>query len=198
MRVFAITEHRKRRISVMTRMPIVLSILALGCAQGGDVQPRLLAENEIAIRSLMALWESGQTRELTGLFWPDAVYDDFPNQTQYHGLEEIAGYVEHVHTWATGVTMGVTDVHVSESGAVAEWVFSAIQNRPIPGRVPVATGREVVLNGVTIIEMDRGRIRRAADYIDVLPLILQLGGRAELPGGVVMELDLDPVSSSGR
>lgn len=182
----------------MIRMSVLLSILALACARGEDAPSPLLAENEIAIRSLMSLWESGRTEELTGLFWPDAVYDDFPNQAQYHGLEEISGYVEHVHTWATGVTMGVTGVHVSESGAVAEWVFSAIQDRPIPGRVPVATGREVVLNGVTIIEMDRGRIRRAADYIDVLPLILQLGGRAELPGGVVIELGLDPLSSSGR
>jgi hypothetical protein len=56
----------------------------------------------------------------------------------------------------------------------------------------------VVLNGVTIIEMDGGRIRRAADYIDVLPLVLQLGGKAELPGGVVMDLDPDPVSTNVR
>jgi steroid delta-isomerase-like uncharacterized protein len=188
----------QRGVSPMMRMSPLLLILSLGCARGEDARPRVLAENEIAIRSLMALWESGQTQELTGLFWPDAVYDDFPNQAQYHGLEEIAGYVEHVHTWATGVTMGVTAVHASDSGAVAEWVFSAIQHRPIPGQVPVATEREVVLNGVTIIEMDRGRIRRAADYIDVLPLVLQLGGRAELPGGVVLELDLPPLSSNER
>jgi steroid delta-isomerase-like uncharacterized protein len=182
----------------MKRLSALTLILALGCSPRGDALPRALAENEIAIRSLMGLWESGQVEELIGLFWPDAVYDDFPNQTQYRGLEEIAGYVQHIHTWATGVTMGVTDVHVSESGAVAEWVFSAIQAGPIPGQVPIATGREVVLNGVTIVEMDGGRIRRAADYIDVLPLVLQLGGRAELPGGVVMELDPDPVSSSAR
>jgi ketosteroid isomerase-like protein len=56
-------------------------------------------------------------------------------------------------------------------------------------RLPVATGREVVLNGVTIIELRDGRIIRAADYIDTAPLLLQLGGRIELPGGVVIELE---------
>jgi ketosteroid isomerase-like protein len=172
----------------MLRLSVLWLVLILGCTRTQDARPRVLAENEIAIRSLMGLWESGQVEELIGLFWPDAVYDDFPNQMQYRGLEEIAGYVQHVHGWATGVTMGVTDLHVS----------SAVQERPIPGQVPVATGREVVLNGVTIIEMDGGRIRRAADYIDVLPLILQLGGRAELPGGSVITLELDPVSSSER
>ena len=56
-------------------------------------------------------------------------------------------------------------------------------------RVPVATGREVVLNGVTIIEIEDGRIIRAADYTDTTPLMLQLGGRIELPGGVVIEAE---------
>ena len=56
--------------------------------------------------------------------------------------------------------------------------------------VPVATGLEVTTNGVTIVEIDGGRIRRAADYMDTAPMLLQLGGRMELPGGGVMELDI--------
>jgi hypothetical protein len=53
--------------------------------------------------------------------------------------------------------------------------------------VPVATGLEVVTNGVTIVEIDGGRIRRAADYMDTTPVLLQLGGRVELPGGGTIE-----------
>ena len=45
------------------------------------------------------------------------------------------------------------------------------------------------MNGVTIIEMEGGRIIRAADYVDTLPMMLQLGGRVEMPGGGVIELD---------
>ena len=177
----------------MRKLAVAWPLFLLACVQGDPTTSVALAESEVAARLLMSLWESGDVEELTGLFWPDAVYDDFPNQIQYRGLEEIAGYVEHVHSWATGVTVGVTGLHASETGAVAEWVLSAIQDRPIPGQVSVATGREVVLNGVTIIEMEGGRIRRAADYIDVLPLVLQLGGRVELPGGGVMELEGDPI-----
>ena len=55
--------------------------------------------------------------------------------------------------------------------------------------LPEATGREVVLNGVTIIEVEGGLIGRAADYIDGVPMILQLGGRIEYPGGAVRELE---------
>ena len=56
-------------------------------------------------------------------------------------------------------------------------------------RVPEASGREIVLNGVTVIEVEGGRILRAADYLDALPMVLQLGGRVEYPGGAVLELE---------
>ena len=172
-----------------------LSLTLASCTQRGP-SPRL-NENEIVARTLMSIWETGEAQDLAGLFYGDAVYDDFPNQTQYRGLEEIAGYVAHVHDWADGVSMGVSEVHVSETGAVVEWVFSGVQDKPIGSRVPVATGREVLLNGVTILEIDAGRIRRAADYIDVLPLVLQLGAEVRLPGGSIMKLDLPPSGSDG-
>ena len=35
--------------------------------------------------------------------------------------------------------------------------------------------------------MEGGRIMRAADYVDGVPLILQLGGSIELPGGGVWQ-----------
>ena len=56
--------------------------------------------------------------------------------------------------------------------------------------VPVATGLEVVTNAVTIVEIDGGRIRRGADYMDTATMLLQLGARVELPGDAVMELDV--------
>ena len=79
-------------------------------------------------------------------------------------------------------------VHVIENGAVAEWILSAVQAGPIPGQVTVGTGAEVVTNGVTVIELEGGRIRRAADYMDTAPMLLQLGARVELPGGSILEL----------
>ena len=189
---------RPERPSPTKRRGLALLALALvvtACARSGPSP--LLNENEITARTFASLWETGETEELARLFYGDAVYDDFPNQTQYRGLEEIAGYVRHVHDWADGVSMSVSEVHVSETGAVVEWVFSGVQDKPIGTRVPVATGRDILLNGVTILEIDNGRIRRAADYIDVLALVLQLGAEVHLPGGSVMKLDLPPVGANG-
>ncbi len=172
------------------RRLIVTAALVLGaCAPRPSGPSRLQAENEIAIRTLIGMVGSGNADDVAGLFHPDALYDDFANQHQYRGLEEIAGYVSGGSQWATAVSVDVIELHVSSTGAVAEWVFTGVQDKPVGSLLPVVTGREVVLNGVTIIEMEDGRIRRAADYVDALPLVLQLGGEVRMPGGGVLKQD---------
>ena len=166
-----------------------LCLALSACVAAGPADDQQAREAELAIRTLMAAWESADVAAIEELFWPDAVYDDFPNQHTYQGAQEIAGYVMALHDWADDVYFNVGRVHVTSSGAVAEWVFSAIQARPIGADVTVATGLEVESNGVTVIELDGDRIRRAADYMDTRPIMLQLGGRIELPGGSVMEMD---------
>lgn len=167
---------------------LLLLSLAWGCSpQSGDSPAHL--DNELLIRSLMASWESADTEAILDLFWPDATYDDFPNQVTYQGIDEIIGYLTSVHDWGDDVFMNVGLVHAGPDGATAEWIFSAVQNRPLGSMVPQGTGREVVLNGATIIEIEGGRIRRAADYSDVVPMLLQLGARIALPNGDTLSMD---------
>jgi ketosteroid isomerase-like protein len=176
------------------RLPHALGIALVtfatsACAVAAPSEDQAAREAELTIRTLMAAWESADVAAIEELFWPDAVYDDFPNQHTYQGSQEIAGYVLALHDWADDVYFNVGQVHVTSDGAVAEWIFSAVQARPIGADVTVATGLEVVSNGVTVIQLDGDRIRRAADYMDTRPIMLQLGGRLEMPGGSVIELD---------
>ena len=168
---------------------LLILLVAAYTGACAPTEDQALSRNELLIRSLVDAQQAADTAAIYELFWPEAVYDDYASQLQYRGIEEIVGYVTSVHSWADDVYLNVGEVHASASGAVAEWLFAAVQARPMGELVPVATNREVVVNGVTIIEVDGGRIRRAADYTDTTPLLLQLGGRMTLPGGGVMELD---------
>lgn len=187
-----------RRSSLTSMLATLAALTAMACGSQGGPSPTL-ARNEIVARTLMDAWQSGDQDVLTDLFTPDAVYDDFPNQIQYQGIQEIVGYVQFLQQWADGLSMDVTAVHPSEEGATVEWVLSAVQARPIGNRVPIATGNEVVLNGVTILEIEGGRIHRAADYMDALAFVLQLGAEVHMPGGDVVRLNdvLPPADSAG-
>jgi steroid delta-isomerase-like uncharacterized protein len=182
-----------RRI-VTLAMVVVMS----ACARGPDARQRA--------RELMDVWRTGEQAVLDTLLADEVVYDDFPNRDRYEGIDGVKGYVGHVHGWASDVGLEVTRVHGDRRSAVAEWVMTGVQDRPIAGRVAVATHRRFKLNGATVVELDeRGRIARAADYIDVLTFVRDLGGRVELPGGVVLppteapQSDAtDPITSTTR
>lgn len=144
------------------------------------------SEAGLLVHQLMEMWESGETRQLDEIAIDDIVYDDVPNGIRFEGYEGVRRYIGHVHAWAGQVKLEIKSVHGSTESAVAEWVMQGIQDRPIPGRIPVATNRNFQLKGATIVELRDGKIARAADYIDVLEFIIQLGGRVTLPGGVVL------------
>lgn len=173
------------------RLVVLLCCAAAGagCAGSADENAAVDPTLEAAVIRLTDAWAQADTAALLDLFWNDATYEDFVNQEVYVGLQEIVGYITSVHTWGDDVYMNPGRIHLGRNVAVAEWVFSAVQTRPMGSLLAEGTGREVVLYGVTILEFADGRIIRAADYADSAPLLLQLGARIEMPGGATYELN---------
>ena len=135
---------------------------------------------------LMDVWESGKQESLAEFVDSSAVYDDIPNNHRFEGIEGFENYVGHVHNWASEISITIQETGGSTERAYAEWTMHAKQSKPIEGRIPIATDSTFTLKGLTLVEVENGKIIRAADYIDVLGFILQLGSTVELPGGVVI------------
>ncbi len=181
----------------LTSLIVVTTALG-GCSSGNRSGTSTAdGENELIARRVMAVWESADTATLVDLFAPNAVYDDFPNQQQYHGIQEIVGHILSVQGWATNISMDVSDVHTGSTSATVEWTLSGVQDGPLGNVAPTATNREFLLNGVTVFEIANGRITRAADYWDTAPLVLQLGGKIVLPGGEVWQQNGDTTGTGG-
>ena len=173
-----------------TNAPLLGTVLLLSAACGAQPESAGTPPADQLVMELLATAiQEADTAVIVDLFRPEATYDDFAGQHTYEGVQEIVGYLTGSHQWGDDISMRLGQVHTGPGVIVGEWLFSAVQSRPIGDRVPVGTGREVVLNGVTILELAGQRIIRAADYTDNAPLALQLGGRIEFPGGGVLELD---------
>ena len=156
-------------------------VVAIACGPSGTSTSSTTApESELKILMLATAVERADTALIADLFWPEATYDDFANQLTYQGILEIVGYLTSAHEWGDDIYMNMGRINTGSTMAVGEWIFSAVQNRPMGDQVPFVTGREVVLNGATIIELEGGRIMRAADYVDTAPLTLRLGGRRKI------------------
>jgi len=165
-------------------LPLVAAALVVACGPN-DGQADALAQ--YLMQSLVVARQTADTAAIEEIFQPDAVYDDYPDQISYEGIEDIVGYLTAVHDWGDDVYLTLGGVHTSPTGATGEWTLGAVQARPIPDLVGTVTDREVVVSGVTILEIEGGRITRAADYWDRAAFMLQLGATIELPGGNVLE-----------
>ena len=159
-------------------LAIVMLVVASGCAPASR-------QAERRAEQLLAVWRTGETAPLDSILAEGVVYDDLPNATQYRGRDEVRAYVGHVHAWAGEVSLEVIRLAGHGREATAEWVMRGVQDAPIAGRLPIATNRPFEIRGVTLVTLDEaGRIIRAADYMDVLRFVLDLGGDVTLPGGV--------------
>jgi len=168
------------------RVVLSLLLVALGCAPAPDEADAL---GRYLLESLVFARQTADTALLEEILLPDATFDDYPGHIQYQGVADVVGYLTAVHDWGDDVYLNLANVETGPSVAVGEWFFSAVQERPIPDVIGVGTGREVSWSGVTLIEIEGGRIARAADYWDRTELLLQLGGRIELPDGNVLQGD---------
>lgn len=109
------------------------------------------------------------------------------NNQVFSGVQEINKYISHIHSWASDIKMTTRNIKVSDEIGFIEWTLNAKQTRPIIGRIPVATNKNITLNGVSLIEVNNDKIVKASDYMDVLGFVIQLGSKVELPGGAVIE-----------
>lgn len=146
---------------------------------------------EVLLRALLGIWQSGDTSGLKTILHKDIVYEDVPNEHVFSGRDEVAGYIEHVHSWASDLQIEVESIESNSEMAVGEWIMIARQGQPIGARIRVATNRRIRLRGVTLVRVSKGRIIRATDFLDALTLMRQLGGSVALPGGGT----LDPISA---
>ncbi len=142
--------------------------------------------SESLVVQLMEIWQSGDDKKLIAIAQTDMVYHDVPNNHHFKGIEESRSYIKHVHNWASDIKIEITKVHHYEQAALAEWTMTGIQSRPIKNRIAIATNNQFTLKGATLIEIENGKIIRAADYIDVLGFVIQLGAEVKLPGGKII------------
>lgn len=165
-----------------SRLCWILACSALSTACGGDSGP---SPAEARLIEVMEMRRSGDVTGIEAVFLAEGVYEDVAGEFEYRGVPEIAEYLSGLHAWATGVFLDVVEIRAGGDWASAEWFLQGVQSGPIPGRLDTITGRPFNLRGVTLIELERGGVVRAVDYLDWVPFLLDMGAEVHWPGGGV-------------
>jgi len=118
-------------------------------------------------------WSSHNTGKLVSLFTDDCVYEDVTFGVVNHGKKELQAFADGVFAGVPDFKIELTARFASGTSAGLEWVMSGTHKGDFPG-LP-ATGKRFSTRGVTILELQAGKIRRNSDYWDAASVMRQVG-----------------------
>ena len=118
-------------------------------------------------------WSSHNTGKLLSLCTDDCVYEDVTFGVVNHGKKELQAFADGVFAGVPDFKIELTARFASSTWAGMEWVMSGTHKGDFPG-MP-ATGKRFSIRGVTILELQAGKIRRNSDYWDAAGVMRQVG-----------------------
>jgi steroid delta-isomerase-like uncharacterized protein len=126
-------------------------------------------DDKHAIERLFAAWNSRDADKVAACFTEDAVYEDVAAGQINRGRTEI-------RKWAAGAFADIADFKIEVTGrsvnngrGMVEWLWSGTDKGLFK------TGKVFSVRGVSIIEVQRGKISNYKEYYDFSTVMRQLG-----------------------
>lgn len=136
------------------------------------IQKMLLDEN--------AAWNAHDVDRIAAFYTEDCIKEDVAMGTSTRGKEEMNALHHRVFAAFPDLKIELTSCFQTDERAATEWIMSGTYAHQLPG-LPPATRRSFSVRGSSIMQLDRGRISRVADYWNFLSFLQQLGLAPEEP-----------------
>lgn len=126
-----------------------------------------------AIKDWAAHWSAHDMQLLLPLFTEDVVYEDVTMAVVNHGRDELRAFAEGFFAGFPDVTFELRSCFANGTSGGGEWIMRGTHTGDLPG-MPT-TGRRIEVRGASIFEFAGAKIRRCADYWDMVTFLKQLG-----------------------
>ena len=103
----------------------------------------------------------------------DVVYEDATLGVVNHGKEELRAFAQGFFNAFPDLHFTMTSCFVSGKLAATEWIGTGTHKGDMPG-MP-ATNKVASIRGVSVIELQDGKIKHDTDYWDMATMMRQLG-----------------------
>ena len=150
----------------MIRLLAAFNILLLCGA--GFAQTRANGEARIVER-WVAAWNSHDVKKVIPLFTDDVLYEDVTFGAVNHGSTDLRKFASFFFEAVPDMKFEVLNSSVEGKRGVIEWVFSGTD------KGVYKTGKRFTVRGVSIIDVDHGRISRNLDFYDSASIMRQVG-----------------------
>ena len=151
----------------MKGLLVAVFSLCLFCTTG-LAQTRANGEAQIVER-WVAAWNSHDVEKVVSLFTNDVLYEDVTFGAVNHGSADLRKFASFFFEAVPDMKFELLESSVQGRRGVIEWVFSGTD------KGVYKTGKRFTVRGVSIINLDHGRISRNLDFYDAASIMRQVG-----------------------
>ena len=124
------------------------------------------------VENLWAAWNSHDWEKTSLFYTDDCVMEDLPSRI-CHGKRELAAYYNDLLIGYPDLNFAAKSCFSSGNQIATEWMMSGTHTGNSPRFK--ATGKRFSIPGVSILEIQGGKITRETDYWNMYSLLQQLG-----------------------
>ena len=129
-------------------MAPLLAASAASAQEHGSVEAHLFS-------SYAAAWSSNNVERVAAYFTDDAIYEDVALGRVHHGKSAIKAFAQGTFDALPGFKMKQQSLVLGNGSAAFEWVMSGTYRE---------TGKSFSVRGVSVMQLENGKIRRNSDY----------------------------------
>lgn len=129
----------------------------------------------------LAAWNSHDGERIVSFMTPDATYTDVALGQTHTGRADIAAWISSMPQEVSGdYRFEKGQVVATDSGYAFEWVMAGTHTGSMP-QMP-ASGKPFTIYGISIGELEGGKIKRNTDYWNMVEFLTQIGMMPPSPG----------------
>jgi steroid delta-isomerase-like uncharacterized protein len=150
-------------------------------------EDNLMADDMLKIwRDYLEAWNSHDWDRISAFVSDDCIYKDMGAGRAFYGIREIKAYFDEIMVWSADVSLE-SKSFISFGDRIAwEWIMSGTHTGDIPGMK--ATGKKYSVPGVSIAELQDGKLIWNTDYWNMTDFLQQIGWLPGAPANVVGRL----------
>jgi steroid delta-isomerase-like uncharacterized protein len=142
---------------------LTMSMIALGCTAQRNEPP--VKSGRAVLEAYVSAWNRHDSLAFDTLMTTDAVHEDIAQNFRGQGPAQAKEFMRTTIGAEPDFVWRLTNVVESGPMVAAEWTWTATYTGPSP--IGPVTRRRIAGPGVSIVEIENGRIKRFTDYFDM-------------------------------
>ncbi len=145
---------------------ILFIICFLTFSFASKIENNLVKENETIAKAFIEAWNLHDMKKLNSLFATEFVYIEVASGRKYYNEEALSNYGNLTIAGIPDTKFEIVSVMANEKFAAVEWIWKGTNSVGWDFMGIPATNKYFELPGVSVMEIENGKITRNSDYWD--------------------------------